>query len=39
MKNKILTDNIKRQLLIALIIVLSGISLEVIIAVLFTVFK
>ena len=39
MKNKILTDNIKRQLLIALIIVLSGISLEVIIAVLFTIFK
>ena len=39
MKNKIFTDNIKRQLLIALIIVLSGISLEIIIAVLFTVFK
>ena len=39
MKNKILTDNIKRQLLIAVIIILSGIFLELIIAVLFTAFK
>jgi hypothetical protein len=36
---KIFTEKIKRQLLIALIIALSGISLEIIIAVIFTVLK
>ena len=39
MKNKILTEKIKKQLLIALIIILSGIFLEIIIAVLFNIFK
>ncbi len=38
MKNKILTYKIKRQLLIAFIIILSGIFLEIIIAILFNVF-
>ena len=36
MKNKILTEKIKKQLLIALIIVSAGISLNIIIAVIFT---
>ena len=39
MINKILTKKIKRQLLIALIIILAGIFLEIIIAVIFTVLK
>ena len=38
MKNKILTEKIKRQLLIGFIIIVSAISLEIIIAVLFNIF-
>ena len=37
MKSKILNDKIKRQLLIALIIILSGISLEIVFAIILTI--